>query len=105
MPRNEEHGPEQRASKEDPVPKATKKPEASDRLLKCDEVAEILAVNKRTVWRMSRPDALGRIQLPAVRLGGGRRITRFRRSDVDRIIEEGLPDLIRWPGCAARRVR
>lgn len=53
-----------------------------DRLLKASEVAALLSVSTRLVWRLR---ATG--ELPAVTIG---RSTRFRRSDVERIIAEGV---------------
>ncbi len=56
----------------------------TDRLLTATEVAELLGVHVPTVWRMAQ-----RLEnpLPAVRFG--ERITRFRLTDVERLITNG----------------
>ncbi len=53
-------------------------------LLRDRDVAKALQCSPGTVWALVR-----RGQLPAVRLNG---MTRFRPSDVDRLIATGTPD-------------
>jgi|GEM_PF-6184025 len=55
--------------------------ERTDRLLRANEVAALLAVSTRIVWRFRSEG-----RLPAVRIAGA---TRFRLSDVRRLIESG----------------
>lgn len=72
-----------------PAP-SLKRPPAStddDRLLKATEVAAILAVSTRLVWRFR---AEGR--LAAVHIAGA---TRFRLADVRRLMETGAPAVAR----------
>jgi excisionase family DNA binding protein len=54
-----------------------------DRLLTPDEVAKVLGVSVRYVWRMGRTGRLPRIKPP------GTRYVRFRQSDVEHYIESG----------------
>ena len=57
--------------------------EAADRLMKVAEVAQRMSLSVRTIWKLhSRGD------LPSVRIGGA---TRFRLSDVEEVIRNGLP--------------
>ncbi|MFG0313129.1 MAG: helix-turn-helix domain-containing protein [Phycisphaerales bacterium] len=53
-----------------------------DRLLKAADVARRLAISTRLVWRFRAEG-----KLPAVQIGGA---TRFRLSDVERFIREGM---------------
>jgi predicted DNA-binding transcriptional regulator AlpA len=62
-------------------PIVTPGPHSQDQLLRAQEVAAILAVSPRQVWKFR---SVGR--LPAVQIAGS---TRFRASDVRRLIEEG----------------
>lgn len=55
--------------------------DSTDRLLKSVDVAARLGISQRLVWRLR---AMGK--LPAVQIG---RTTRFRLSDVQRLIERG----------------
>ena len=55
----------------------------SDRLLTASEVAEILRVTERYVWRLGREGALERIKPP------GRKYVLFPESAVRRYLEEG----------------
>jgi len=62
-------------------PKVAASPRPEDRLLRAQEVATMLAVSTRLVWRFRSEG-----RLPAVQIAGS---TRFRASDVRRLIEEG----------------
>jgi predicted DNA-binding transcriptional regulator AlpA len=53
-----------------------------DRLLRAGEVAEMLAVSSRLVWRFRAEG-----KLPSVSLAGA---TRFRLSDVKRFMQSGV---------------
>ena len=53
----------------------------NDRLLRVDEAAQVLACSPRLVWRLREQGAL-----KAVKIG---RVTRFRRSDIQRLVDEG----------------
>lgn len=55
--------------------------EQKEQLLRAGEVAEMLAVSSRLVWRFRSEG-----KLPAVQIAGA---TRFRLSDVERLIEAG----------------
>ena len=58
-----------------------------DRLLRCDDVAEVLKISTRQVWRLTTS---GTLPMP-IRLGGA---TRWRHSDIQNLIgkvEEALP--------------
>jgi len=57
---------------------------AESLLLTADEVAQLLGISTRTLWRLSRG---GRCPLP-LRIGGN---TRWRRSEVERWVTEGCP--------------
>ena len=52
-----------------------------DRLLRAREVAMMLAISTRLVWRFRSEG-----KLPAVQMGGA---TRFRLSDVTRLVQSG----------------
>ncbi len=54
-----------------------------DRLLRVDEAAQVLGCSQRLVWRLREQGAL-----EAVKIG---RVTRFRRSDIRRLVEHGAP--------------
>lgn len=54
----------------------------ADQLIRVDEVARLLAVSPRFVWQLR---SAGR--LPVLKLG---RATRFRTSDVQRLVREGV---------------
>ena len=54
-----------------------------DRLLRVAEAADILGCSPRLVWRLREQGAL-----EAVKIG---RVTRFRRSDIRRLVEHGAP--------------
>jgi excisionase family DNA binding protein len=79
-------------------------------LLRVREVAAMLAVSAPTVWRLVRTGELG-----VVHIGGS---TRFLRSDVQRLIEQGRqvqvrmngdpaggPGLVKTPARRGRHVR
>lgn len=55
--------------------------DSTDRLLKASEAAELLSVSVRSVWSLR---SCG--DLPAIQIG---RATRFRLTDVERIIRNG----------------
>ena len=55
-------------------------------LLRATDVAKLLAVSTRTVWRLR--DA-GQLPRP-VRLGGGRHLVRWRRSDIEDFVRSDL---------------
>lgn len=55
-----------------------------ERLLSANEVAELLNVTPRQVWRWR-----GTGRLVAVKLG---RCTRFKLSDIERVMSKGLPN-------------
>ena len=55
-----------------------------DRLLRARDVADLCAVSTRQVWRWAATGVLSR-----VRLAGA---TRFRQSDVARIVASGVQD-------------
>ena len=54
-------------------------------LLTVDEIARLLKVSNRTIWRMR---SSGQLPEP-VRIGGG---VRWRQSEIKNWIEEGCPD-------------
>ena len=56
--------------------------ETVDQLVRVDEVARLLAVSSRFVWQLRAAD-----KLPSLKLG---RAVRFRRSDVQRLMQEGV---------------
>ena len=56
---------------------------SDDCLVTAKAAATTLSCSQRTIWRLRAAGAL-----PAVSIGG---ITRFRRSDLQRLIEEGIP--------------
>lgn len=52
-------------------------------LLRVDQVAEVLAISRRSVWRLSSTGQLPRpVRLP------GTRAVRWRRADLERFVEE-----------------
>lgn len=55
--------------------------DATDRLLRAQQVAELLAVSTRLVWRFRSEG-----KLPSVKIAGA---TRFRSSDVRKLIDGG----------------
>jgi predicted DNA-binding transcriptional regulator AlpA len=59
---------------------------ATDTLLRAADVARLLSVSVRTVWRMR--DA-GQLPRP-VRVAS--KMVRWRRSDIESFIQNGLPD-------------
>lgn len=61
--------------------------DANMRLLTADQVAEMLAVSRSTVWRWA-----GENQLPTVRLGAAQRLVRFRAQDVEALIHRTFPN-------------
>ena len=62
--------------------------ERPEQLLTAKEVADLVRLSPSTVF-----DAAARGDLPCVRLWRGRRksVVRFRRSDIERLIEVGAP--------------
>ena len=59
---------------------AMRRPEGSDELYEADEVADLFRVSVATVRHWRRTGVL-----PAIKIGG---IYRFRRSDIDRILQQ-----------------
>ena len=64
-------------------------PDSRDRLLTAKQLATVLAISIRTVWRL---DAAGRLPRP-IRLGGS---VRWRGSEIDRWLRAGCPDRATW---------
>ncbi|PCI11592.1 hypothetical protein COB72_00130 [bacterium] len=61
----------------------------SDRWLRCRDVAMLLAVSERQVWRMAQSDGISPPILEPTRLrmpGRTRPLTRWRLSDVHRLL-------------------
>lgn len=71
-------------------PATTTIPEG-DRWLRCREVAELLAMSERQVWRLAQSDGFTPAALEPTRLrlpGRKRPLTRWRLSDVQRLLTQ-----------------
>jgi len=66
-------------------------PQSDDRWLRCREVADMLAISERQVWRLAQSDGASPAVLEPTRLrmpGRVRPLTRWRLSDVRRLLDD-----------------
>jgi predicted DNA-binding transcriptional regulator AlpA len=69
----------------------TSPPGIDERWLRCREVADLLAVSERQVWRLAQSDGVAPPILEPTRLrmpGRSRPLTRWRYSEVQRLLEQ-----------------
>lgn len=69
----------------------TQSASSSERWLRCREVADLLAVSERQVWRMAQSDGRSPAVLEPARLrmpGRTRPLTRWKLSDVHRLLDQ-----------------
>jgi len=78
------------------MPEVNPRQDGSDRLLlSANQVAELLGVSVRTLWRLL---SAGKLPAP-VRLGGS---VRWRNADIRQWIDEGCPPPVRTPATSYR---